>query len=201
MLPGVKNGARRGTFFLLRNRVPIFASRPPRRPGSRRPGSPGSLLGVATVLLFLMITACDEDVSLVDPTTFFTFNANNAWPTTCTGPAPSPAVDGDQPLPGAPPPPGVPPPPGLFINACPNPAPPGALEIVIEFRLDVRVPSVNLAIVNSRGEIIAVLMRDEIVEVDQLRRVPWLLEGVPPGTYRAYFRGGRLETSGDLVVQ
>lgn len=148
-----------------------------------------------------MVAACDEDVSLVDPTPFFTFNASNTWPATCTGPAASAAVHGAQPLPAAPSPPGVPPPPGLFINACPNPAPPGALEIVIEFRLDVHVPSVNLAIVNSQGEIIAVLMRNELVEEDQLRRVPWLLEGVPPGTYRAYFRAGRLETSGDLVVQ
>jgi hypothetical protein len=96
----------------------------------------------------------------------------------------------------------VPPlPPGLAISACPNPAPPATPEIGIEFRLDVRVPSVNLAIVNASGQIVRVLMLEENVETERQYRVPFLLEGIPRGDYRAYFRAGQLETAGDLQIQ
>jgi hypothetical protein len=102
---------------------------------------------------------------------------------------------------GAPHPASVPPPPGLQISACPNPAPPGTSEITIEFLLEVRVPSVNLAIVNASGQTVQVLMRDQPAPQNTIFQVSWPLEGVPSGDYRAYFLAGSLETSGDIQLQ
>lgn len=202
MLPGVKNGAWRGTFFL-----------PANAPSHSIPVTILSLIATVAVSSLISI-GCEKNVSLVEPPPLFTFNPADAWSTNCSQDARSdptrsnPAASGDQwnereiaeisGIMGDPQP--VPPPPGLFINACPNPAPPGTPEIVIEFRLDVQVSGVNIAIVNSRGEIVRVLMRDQFVERDRLTQASWLLDGVPPGDYRAYFRGGNLESFGDLKV-
>jgi hypothetical protein len=143
-----------------------------------------------------MITGCDEDVTLVDPGPFFSYDRENAWPAPCAGPIGRSSPEG-EPDRGAF---AVPPPAGLAISACPNPAPPGTREIVITFRLDVRRPSVNLAIVNDRGLIVARLLENYAAEVDREVSVPWLLDGVPPGSYRAYFLAGDLESEGDLRV-
>lgn len=181
MLPGVKNGAWRGTFFVGPNVL----------------GRLQLLLPLLFLLVLPLLTACDEDVTLVDPAPIFSFDPENAWATTC-GPPGGPGKIASQP---APTPASVPPPPGLAISACPNPAPPGTPEITIEFRLDVRVPSVNLAIVNSSGQIVQVLLMDEAAPMGSTIRASWLLEGITPGDYRAYFLAGSLETSGDIQVQ
>jgi hypothetical protein len=127
-------------------------------------------------------------VALVDPPALFTFQEEDAWPENCST-GRGTGIDA------------VPPPPGLFINACPNPAPSGTFELVIEFTLEVSVPGVNIAVVNAQGEIVSILMRDQIVSANSPTSVSWFLDGVPPGDYRAYFRAGQLETSGDLQVQ
>lgn len=136
--------------------------------------------------LLCALSGCEEDVTLIDPGPFFSFDPENAWPSTCTGPR-APAA--------------VPPPSGLLIEACPNPAPPGTKEITFHFRLDVRRPSVNLGIVNDRGLIVARLLEDYSAAADQDYEVKWLLEGVSTGDYRAYFLADNIESSGDLRVE
>lgn len=213
MLPGVKNGARRGTFFVgpeltrgagctpLRSRSrarPRFQSQ---SRSSFRFTTIRTGLAAAALLALPWLAACDGEVTLVDPAPLFRFDPGNTWPL-CSSLARGDAGDNPAAEHAAPEqPPGVPPPPGLSIAACPNPAPPGTPTLTIQFRLDVRVPSVNLAIVSSRGEIVRVLLDHRVVGVNEVVRVPWPLDGVEPGAYRAYFLAGRLETSGDLKVE
>jgi hypothetical protein len=144
------------------------------------------MIAGASAFLLLALSGCEEDITLVDPGPFFSFDPDNAWPATCANPRTAAAV---------------PPPSGLVIEACPNPAPPGTDEITIRFRLDVRRPSVNIGIVNDRGLIVARLLEDYAAEVDREVEVQWLLEGVSPGDYRAYFLADDLESSGDLRVE
>ena len=144
------------------------------------------LLTLFAAALLFALPGCEEDVTLIDPGPFFSFDEESAWPSTCTGPR-APAA--------------VPPPSGLLIEACPNPAPPGTKEITFHFRLDVRRPSVNLGIVNDRGLIVARLLEDYSAAADQDYEVKWLLEGVSTGDYRAYFLADNIESSGDLRVE
>jgi len=144
------------------------------------------LLTLLVATLFSALPGCEKDVTLIDPGPFFSFDPDDAWPSTCTG-SRSPAA--------------VPPPSGLLIEACPNPAPPGTREITIHFRLDVRRPSVNLGIVNDRGLIVARLLEDYPAAADLDVEATWLLDGVSPGDYRAYFLADNIESSGDLRVE
>jgi hypothetical protein len=146
----------------------------------------GATAAASALLLIFAFAGCDEDVTLIDPGPFFSYDRDNAWPATCTGPR-GPAA--------------VPPPSGLVIEACPNPAPPGAKEITFRFRLDVRRPRVNLGIVNTSGLIVARLLEDYPAEADREVDVQWLLDGVSPGDYRAYFLADDIESWGDLRVE
>jgi hypothetical protein len=141
--------------------------------------------------LILLAAGCEKEVTLVDPGPFFSYREENAWPSTCTGPRAA----------GGAPPAAVPPPSGLLIEACPNPAPPGTTEITFHFRLEVRRPSVNLGIVNDRGLIVARLLEDYSASADVDVEAKWLLDGVEPGDYRAYFLADDIESSGDLRVE
>lgn len=179
--------------------------RSPLRSGlSRAPGSafPGAirplLLLLAAAALLSTVAGCEEDVTLIDPGPFFAYEQDNAWPSTCTGPR---SPGGAAPHEATPPPAAVPPPSGLLIEACPNPAPPGTREITFHFRLNVRRPSVNLGIVNDRGLIVARLLEDYSASADADVEVEWLLDGVSPGDYRAYFLADDIESSGDLRVE
>lgn len=154
-----------------------------RRPLIRVTAAASALL---LLLLLLGFAGCEKDVTLVDPGPFFSFNPDDAWPSTCTGPR-GPAA--------------VPPPSGLVIEACPNPAPPGTKEITFRFRLDVRRPRVSLGIVDNRGLIVARLLENYPAEADREVEVQWLLDGVPAGDYRAYFLADDIESSGDLRVE
>jgi hypothetical protein len=132
---------------------------------------------------------CERETTLVDPPDFFTYEPVNAWPAQCASPARKPTVEP------------VPPPPGLDIQACPNPAPPGTEAITIQFRLETTSRNVNLAIVSHEGEIVAELLQGATAAADAQITVRWLLDGVSPGDYRAYFLAGAIETNGDLRVE
>jgi hypothetical protein len=151
-----------------------------------------NIFHIAFVSLLAMLLAslgCERETTLVDPPDFFTFEPVNAWSTQCAAPARKPNADP------------VPPPPGLDIQACPNPAPPGTEAITIQFRLDSTSRDVNLAIVRHDGEVVAELLQGASAAADVQISVRWLLDGVAPGDYRAYFLAGAIETNGDLRVE
>jgi hypothetical protein len=139
-------------------------------------------------VLLLASLGCERETTLIDPPDFFAFAPENAWPAQCAAPARKLGVNP------------VPPPPGLDIQACPNPAPPGTEAITIQFRLETTARNVNLAIVSHDGEVVAELLQGASAAAEQQITVRWLLDGVPPGDYRAYFLAGAIETSGDLRV-
>ncbi len=187
----------------LEDRSPFWSS-PSRAPGGAFPSAIRPLLLLlATAALLSTVAGCEEDVTLIDPGPFFAYEQDNAWASTCTGPrSPRGAAPREATPPRAvPPPAAVPPPSGLLIEACPNPAPPGTREITFHFRLNVRRPSVNLGIVNDRGLVVARLLEDYSASADADVEVEWLLDGVSPGDYRAYFLADDIESSGDLRVE
>jgi hypothetical protein len=166
------------------------------------------LVLVALLVAMPFVLGCDDDVTLIEAPPFFTFSPADAW--NCRGTLLSPTPDSEPPP--VPPelplsefrirqPAGVPPPEGLFISACPNPAPAGSREMVIEFMLEVQTPGVNLAIINDLGAFARELLVDFTAVPGDLYTVTWLLDGVKPGDYRAYFAAGELETYGDLRVE
>lgn len=154
------------------------------RGSGRSGGHLRSILGAALLVVSPFLLACEKEVTLIEPPPFFAFDPANAW--SCQGSFRGPAT--------------VPPPEGLFISVCPNPAPPGTREIRIDFTLEIQTPGVNLAIVDNRGLIVRELLLGFRVEKDVPQTVRWLLDGVDPGDYRAYFTAGQIETSGDIRV-
>ncbi len=49
--------------------------------------------------------------------------------------------------------------------------------------------------------VVAELLQGASAAAEALISVRWLLDGVPPGDYRAYFLAGAIETNGDLLVE
>jgi len=145
---------------------------------------------LAVACLVLAATCgCEKDFTLVEPPDFFDFDQSNAW-RSCSAD-----------VPGAPQQEFVPPPPGIALEVCPNPAPAGTETILFRFELDIRVPSVNLGIIDDRGRLVRELVVDQTFDTDIFHEVTWFVLDTPPGDYRAYFRAGTLESNGDVRIE
>ncbi len=137
-----------------------------------------------------MTASCESSETLVEPLRFFEFDPANSW-LICDVPG---AL-------GAPATRYIPAPPGTHLEVCPNPAPAGTQSITFRFRLDVRVPTVNLGVFDRQGRLIQGLVVARSFDTDVWHEVQWFVGGVPAGDYRAYFRAGTLESAGDVRIE